>query len=219
MKRKFTLIELLVVIAIIAILAAMLLPALNQARDKARTSKCMNNLKQIGAANFMYANDYEDIPVPGTAGAGDGVSWDRNLGPYLGRGGNETSDIDKFKLLQCDSHTELAAEVPREKRRSYGINASIHGIYTWGNGGTRAKYSKIVHPSSKFDTKDYAPSNNQLGSGSLSIVAVTWNKSTDLLKGYPHSNRANMLFTDGHAGTRERGLGELTDKEYTWDKH
>ena len=100
--RAFTLIELLVVIAIIAILAAILFPVFAQAREAARKTSCLSNLKQSGIALLMYAQDYDEELCPwhaGTDSAGNTVAgapfidgekfdlaWDRLIQPYMKNG-------------------------------------------------------------------------------------------------------------------------------------
>src|ERR1700739_2363242 len=87
-ERGFTLIELLVVIAIIAILAAMLLPALAAAKHKAQQAYCVNNLKQLALADLMYANDNNQFIQPTvspTTYLGNGGEWMGSIIDYFAR--------------------------------------------------------------------------------------------------------------------------------------
>jgi len=97
----FTLIELLVVIAIISLLLAILMPSLRAVKQRGQTVVCLNNLKQIGMAANLYANDYEDR-IPRGEGSSRKLIWFMKFLPYVGHGENVT-DYKQVDIYKCKS--------------------------------------------------------------------------------------------------------------------
>ena len=117
-KSAFTLIELLVVIAIIAILAAILFPVFARARENARRSSCMSNMKQIGLGVLQYAQDYDEKYPSGTTG-NRGRGWAGQVLPY----------IKSSQVFVCPSD---ARPLNGNPQISYAINSAIvYPISTW----------------------------------------------------------------------------------------
>ena len=208
LKRTFTLIELLVVIAIIAILAAMLLPALAKARNKAQNMSCISNLKQLGLASNMYTDDNEPRIVP-YSGSGNSATpvWGDALLPYAG-------DLKVFKCplnllaikMQGTTPDRIwrygDTGVPASTGYSYGLNcwSGTGGLIPRGPGNRTAP--EIPKPSSVILISDAAgPSPSQVagGGGGWNYVEVR-GQMIEASKNSVHyyEDKANCTFVDGH---------------------
>lgn len=189
-RRGFTLIELLVVIAIIAILAAILFPVFARAREKARQTSCLSNVKQIGLGFQMYKQDYDET-WPAMFWSGTTSRWE----PYPGLWGGEVAPyIKNTQIFLCPSKSDATC--------SYAYNVYLD----------RRKDAAITTPANMVTISD------GIWDGWYGIDGITmvpFNQANCRI--YPaHNEGANFGFTDGHAKWQKNANWLPSQWQPTW---
>ncbi len=227
-SRLFTLIELLVVIAIIAILAAMLLPALNRARENANFSSCKNNVKQITMGVLSYTSSYDDFlplcnqasDVPSGAGRKE-LYWISEIYPFLGAtyDFNVPEDFKLLKLFNCPSAD--SSEVWSANNitwSSYGYPGYFGEMryYPADNWYRPHKLTRVVHPTQQGLIAD-------VDSSQRGLRHEDYNDMIENYTNIPiarHQGKTSVSYLDGHAGVEQfRQQGDETQNHNKVFRH
>ena len=220
-NQAFTLIELLVVICIIAILASMLLPALQSARESASTATCLSNLGQFSKAFQMYATGYNDyMPALTSPQTGSSCSWEYALIDALGQDRNRSPFRNSF-FCEADASSETAAVGGNKK--SYSLNNLQEAVHPYipnmleangkegkgnnGKGYISGNKTTAIHTASDLIIiGENVSEGNNIGSATFSKTSINSPGSASavhqqicIVKRYTSHNTAGELFLDGHA--------------------
>ena len=211
----FTLIELLVVIAIIAILAAILLPALNSARERGRSASCVSNLKTFGSALQQYCSEWDDyFPTINSAGSSNVDGKEKNwymTGAFLKFLGVPQNHWDtaianaEEPIMHCPSDEAVWPD-PRTSS-GYRITSFGGNVYMgWGYGTHRHKIVKVANPSAMMAFIDHEYFSLYVGAAS----AGAWSYTNTA---YRHNgqNSANLVYVDGHVSNWDKNMTIPTD--------
>ncbi len=221
-RRGFTLIELLVVIAIIAILAAILFPVFARAREKARQTNCLNNVKQLALGMLMYAQDYDE-KLSSIAGSGsgancpgfmtqnatlDGFNWSTGgtYGYWMGWATGILPYVKNFQIYQCPStdyqYPDPAADANTRYGVAYGLqadcpNAAMTGLVDLFDAPQKvASFARPAETGMIFE--------KGAGGGNQYVLSTQYYACR-----ISHNDGMNIAFVDGHAKWMKGEVGNL----------